>query len=138
MQSRQAIPLHISSGANWEFFEFNITDGWESVGTPQFRMDPSCRVRNGANEYLYVNGVMVDNTISTKLLGGQSLQTRCMHWQAGRRVSAVLEWQNRRNGNVECRPRPILGQLCYQNQKPGSRSSCSPTKIIQHGLIHEK
>jgi hypothetical protein len=110
--------LHISSGNNWEFVEFNATDGWESVGfAPNLGWTHLVGVRNGANEYLYVNGVMVDNTISTNSSGTRVTNTDLCIGRQGD-VSARF-WDGKIDETEMCNVARSADwiKLCYQNQK---------------------
>jgi hypothetical protein len=110
--------LHISTGTNWEFVEFNNTLGWQSVGyAPNTGWTHLVGVRNGANEYLYVNGVMVDNTISTSASTTRLTSTDvCI----GRQGDVSQRFWDGKIDEAEmsnvARSADWI-KLCYQNQK---------------------
>jgi len=130
---RQAIRAHISSAQTGNSSNSNITDGWESVGyAPNLGWTHLVGVRNGANEYLYVNGVMVDNTISTNSSGPEF--TKPMYALAGRatcqRGSGMAKSTKRKCSNVARDQNSGVQNSATRTRNPVSRSSCSPTKIF--------
>jgi hypothetical protein len=111
--------LEIKNTNEWEFTEFEDRAGWDestSLGTAQ-AWTYVVGVRDGAQQYLYVNGVCVDNTIY--LNTDTTARDTTNNFMIGKRVnfnsyyfSGIID--EVRVSSVD--PGPDWIKLCFMNQ----------------------
>ena len=114
--------LKISDGYLWLFTEFNNTAGWQSVSSAAAAgaWHHVVGVRNGANEALYVDGLLASNTISTY---GGSGRVTTFDVNIGKWPDNADRFFDGKIDEVEmsnvARDSNWI-KLCYQNQRNGS------------------
>jgi hypothetical protein len=117
--------------ATWEFVEFQDRRGWDYTedsippAPGQKQWVYLTGVRSGLNQYLYVNGVMVSDTI--KLMAGNYVRNTGDNFMIGRHAREVAipysEGWCYFNGKIDevrvlsFAPSPDWVRLCYMNQK---------------------
>jgi Domain of unknown function (DUF2341). len=112
--------MEISNTNQWEFFDFDNLLGW------QYEISPAVAqtwkyivgVRNGPNQYLYVDGVLVSGTIST---GSTTGRIESNNVTIGRMSESATRFFNGKIDEACMANVPRSAdwiRLCYMNQKP--------------------
>jgi hypothetical protein len=116
--------LQIDAYSKWEFFEFHSKSGWESTTGPALSMTWTylTGVRNGPKQYLYVDGVCVDSTITNITSGNASNSMRDTSYNVciGKRSFQNSRYFNGSMDEVRIHSTSLSAdwvKLCYMNQR---------------------
>ena len=125
-KSDRQYALQVRSSNQLEFMEFDNVQGWLGVLAPAVTQTWKyvVGVRNGANQYLYVDGLLADGTITVNQATGRDVSNDVTIG----RISVVTGGTGNRffNGKIDeaCMANVARSadwiKLCYENQKPGS------------------
>jgi len=116
--------LQVRSNNQFEFMEFDNVQGWLGVLTPAVTRTWKyvVGVKNGANQYLYVDGLLADGTITVNQATGRDVSNDVT---IGRISAGTTGTGNRFfNGKIDevCMANVARSadwlRLCYMNQKP--------------------
>jgi hypothetical protein len=119
-KSNQQYGLQLNKDNRWNFFEFENRKGWESNEAPAIAKTWKylVGVRNGSKQYLYIDGIAVDSTItmtadasdryvSDNVCIGKRTADTTRWWNGMIDEVRICSWSNSANWI----------KLCYMNQK---------------------
>ncbi len=111
--------LQLNSGKSWEFVESN-SGGWEVTNQPagKAKWVHVVGVRNGASQSLYVNGALVDNTISWYSGSSRNTSLEVNFGRNTQNTSVFFAGQIDEVGIAGVSRSADWIRLSYENQKP--------------------
>jgi hypothetical protein len=114
--------LQISDDNQWEIMDFDNTQGWIHVRSPAVAQTWKyvVGVVSGANEYLYVDGLLANNVITTAQATGRDVSNNVM---VGKMSESATRFFNGKIDEVNMANVARSGdwiKLSFQNQKAGS------------------
>jgi Domain of unknown function (DUF2341). len=114
--------LQIADDNQWEIMDFDNLLGWQHVRSPAVvqAWKYVAGVVNGANQYLYVDGVLANTIITSQQSTGRIVSNSV---NIGKMSESATRFFNGKIDEVRMANVPRSGdwiKLCYENQKPGS------------------